>query len=507
MKTSERSPKTKAPPGRSKKILYVRLPCWKIFPTGVVYLADHLQKHGYQDQYIFDMALVAPGERRRELKKIIQAFSPDFIAFSWRNIQTFGPHDASPALETVLNFDYAFNLKDKLKSVLSASNMVIDHIQQIRWNLQFIADAAKLSPDAQVVVGGPAFSTFPEKLIARMPQGVLGVIGEGEDAFLRIVNGEDISRENVIFRENDRIRRFYAEGYFDLASVTAVDYEYIAKIFPGFSEYKKGFIGVQTKRGCPYRCVFCVYNILEGKKTRFRNPEVVATELEQLNKLFGVNKIWFTDAQFCSTKPTVPHAEELLGQIIDRKLPIGWTGYIRVENLTESFVEKAHKSGMMSYELSFTGSQKMVNELRLGYDLNKQFEKFKMIKSHGYQGQQVKLYLPLNAPGETKETLLETIDSCRKIYEIFGEKNVVPWIFFLGIQPRTPLEQKMIEAGYLKKNYNPLSVNPFAIKKLLYNPAPLGPLVGKAHLKAGLQALDDSVGRLTLTELEKLIGV
>ncbi|MDP1808651.1 MAG: radical SAM protein [Actinomycetota bacterium] len=487
------------------KILHVRLPCWKIWPAGVVILADHLRKSGHADQRILDLALIRSSRLRPELQRIIQAYSPDVIAFSWRNIQTFGPHDASPALETVLKYDFAPSLKEKIESIYSASGMIFDHVRQIRRNLQLVADAVKAAPSAQVVIGGPAFSTFPEMLIERLPQGVIGVIGEGERALQRIVDGEDLSHDNVIFREGGRVQRFFSDGCFDLSSASAIDYDYIAGIFPEFDEYTKGFIGIQTKRGCPYNCVFCVYNVLEGKELRFKSPDAVATEIQQLNQHYGVNKIWFTDSQFCSTKETVSHAEELLDQIIGRQLPIGWTGYIRVENLSAGFARKALQSGILSFELSFTGSQKMVNELRLGYDLSKQIEQFQMIKDLGYSGQQVKLYLPLNAPGETKETLLETIESCKKLYAIFGENNVVPWIFFLAIQPGTALERRMIKSGYLKPGYNPLSFNPFSIKKLLYNPPPLGPLVAAAHLKAKSQSLGDSVGRLTLRELERMI--
>lgn len=487
------------------KILHVRLPCWKIWPAGVALLVDHLRRSGHEDQRIFDLALIQSSRRRRELQELIKDYSPDVIAFSWRNIQTFGPHDASPALETVLKYDFAPSLKEKIGSIYAASGMIVDHVQQIRRNLQLITDAVKTAPSAKVVVGGPAFSTFPETLIERLPAGVIGVVGEGERALQRIVDGEDLSHDSVIFKEGGKVQRYFSDSCFDLSSAGAVDYDYIAGIFPEFHEYTKGFIGIQTKRGCPYNCVFCVYNVLEGKRLRFKSPEAVATEIQQLKQHHGVNKIWFTDSQFCSTKETVAHAEELLDQIIARRLQIGWTGYIRVENLTADFARKALQSGILSFELSFTGSQKMVNELRLGYDLAKQIEKFQMIKDIGYSGQQVKLYLPLNAPGETRETLLETIDSVKKLYDIFGEENVVPWIFFLAIQPGTPLEQRMIESGYLKPDYNPLSFNPFNIKKLLYNPAPLGPLVGAAHLRAKSRSLGDSVGRLTLSELERTI--
>jgi hypothetical protein len=57
-------------------------------------------------------------------------------------------------------------------------------------------------------------------------------------------------------------------------------------------------------------------------------------------------------------------------------------------------------------------------------------------------------------------------------------------MFFLGIQPNTELEQRLLDTGYLSAGYNPLMLTPGSIKKLLYNPAPLNRLIAKACLGA-----------------------
>ena len=57
-------------------------------------------------------------------------------------------------------------------------------------------------------------------------------------------------------------------------------------------------------------------------------------------------------------------------------------------------------------------------------------------------------------------------------------------MFFLGIQPNTDLEQRLLEEGYLSEGYNPLMLTPGSIRKLLYNPAPLNKFIAKACLRA-----------------------
>ena len=60
----------------------------------------------------------------------------------------------------------------------------------------------------------------------------------------------------------------------------------------------------------------------------------------------------------------------------------------------------------------------------------------------------------------------------------------------------------------LARDYDPLTLNPFTIKKLLYNPGPLGRLIGRAYLAAleTSSKLDDAggeyVGRATMENIE-----
>ena len=51
----------------TRSVLYVRLPCWKIYPGGVIYVADYIHKQRPDiDQHLLDLALVPPsGQKAR----------------------------------------------------------------------------------------------------------------------------------------------------------------------------------------------------------------------------------------------------------------------------------------------------------------------------------------------------------------------------------------------------------------------------------------------------------
>lgn len=491
----------------TRSILYVRLPNWKIWPGGVVYVADWIHKQRPEiQQHLLDLALVPPGQRKKVLREQIAAQRPDIVAFSWRNMQSFGPHPEDDALDVVMNYEYASTLRRRARATADALRIIYRYAANRLNNYAYFRLARRLRPEARIVVGGTAVSIFGKDVVEHCPPDSVVVVSEGEDAMLSIVDGFDNPVGEFYYKDRDsRVSHHARESEFPLAARTAVDFSYIEKIFPRFRDYLDSDIGVNTKRGCPLHCHFCLYNQIEGAHQRYRDPAEIVNEIETLRRDYGVRRFWFTDAQFCSTRQSTQHAEAILDEILARKLDIQWSGYLRLNFLTPALAGKMLASGISSVDLSFTGSQDVINSLTLGYKLKQQMNAFGMLKEAGFTNQKVKLYIPLNAPGETADTLRETIARIEELYGMFGRENVLPFIFFIGIQPGTPVEQRLISEGYLPPDYNPLTLNPFLIKKLLYNPEPLGSLIGRAYLEAAdnTDPQSEYIGRATMDILAR----
>ena len=488
-------------------ILYVRLPCWKIYPGGVIYVADyiHKQRPGVA-QHLLDLALVPAAKRQQVLREKIASLRPDMVAFSWRNMQSFGPHPEDDALDVVMKFDYSPNLWHRLKSAIDAVRIIGDYVLSRLRNFGYMKLVRQMLPDSRIVVGGTAVSIFGKYVVEKCPNNTVVVVGEGEDAMLAIVDGFAQPTGEFYYKDPaGQVGHRPRSENFDLPSLTAVDFPYVESIFPDFKEYLDTDIGVHTKRGCPFQCHFCLYNKIEGANQRYRDPVEIAKEIEVLTTRYGVKHIWFTDAQFCSTRRSMDHVEQVLDEMLARNIKVSWSGYLRLNYLTPQVAGKMLATGMCSVDLSFTGSQEVIDLLTLGYSLEQQMEAFRMLKAQGHDKQKVKLYIPLNAPGETLETLRRTIEKVKEIYALFGRDQVLPFIFFIGIQPGTPVEKLLIARGYLPPNYNPLTLNPFTIKKLLYNPKPLGKLIGRAYLEAAasMDPTSEYIGRATLDIIER----
>ncbi len=488
----------------ARSVLHVRLPCNKVWPLGVITLAGHIRHHHPQvDQRILDLAVVPPAERNGYLKEQIAEFDPDVICISWRDIQVFAPHEADASLENSFNFFYSNNAVKKLLASFSGLKMVAAYHANLRENLGYVRSLAGNNPQRTVVLGGGAFSVFHEQLTDKLPEGVIGVIGEGEQVMTALINGESVDHLRVSYIRHGQRISGDIPAPLDL-SETRIDYPYIKTIFPQWDEYRGFQVSIQTKRGCPYRCAYCLYPHIEGTQVSLRPPELVLDEIQYLYDELGATDFWFADAQFLTGRHALSNAEAILAGIIDRRLKINWSGYVRTSSITPRLADLMVRSGVGDLEVGLaSGSQRMVNEMKLGFKLENLYQGAQNLKDAGYQHQLILNYSP-NMPGETEESLLETVDSYRTFVSIMGEDQVFPMIFFIGVQPHTPLEDRLLAEGYLKQGYNPMSLNPISIKKLLYNPKPLSTPISKACLQAWEDGSADS-GKRVLFALEDIL--
>ncbi len=181
-------------------------------------------------------------------------------------------------------------------------------------------------------------------------------------------------------------------------------------------------------------------------------------------------------------------------RIIAEKLELEWSGYIRTSLITAEFAKLMVQSGVGDLEVAITsGSQQVLNGLHMGFTLDRLYDGCRYLADAGFRGKVILNY-SLNAPDETEATLTESIESYKKVAAILGEDRVYPMMFFLGIQPNTALEGRLLEEGYLTAGYNPLRLTPTSIRKMLYNPAPLSKIIGKACLAAWNRASGGRTG-------------
>ena len=497
------------------RLLYVRLPCNPIFPIGVVYLADHVHKlFPAIEQRIFDLGTIPPLDFASALDACIDEFQPTLLVFSWRDIQIYAPvggRGGNP-LQNAFEFYYARNPLTKLRGAIGGTRLAASYYTELWRNLRLIKRglkrARKYQPTARTILGGGAVSVFYEQLGSKLPAGTIVSIGEGEALLQKILQGQDFRDERCYVVGETQPRDRLIHEWPTPIQKTACNYDYISSIWSDFQYYLQAsdfYVGVQTKRGCPHNCCYCIYTVVEGKQVRINPADEVVAEIRQLYDR-GIRNFWFTDAQFIPARKFIDDAVELLQKILAAGMSdIHWAAYIRADNLTPQLCDLMVKTGMNYFEIGITsGSQELVRKMRMGYNLRTVLENCRDLKSAGFNSL-VSVNYSFNVIDERPETIRQTITYHRELERIFGADKVEPAIFFIGLQPHTHLEEYAFKNDILKPGYDPMSLLPWTAKKLLWNPEPMGSFFGEVCLQAWRQNPND-FGREVMKILEEKLG-
>jgi radical SAM superfamily enzyme YgiQ (UPF0313 family) len=438
-----------------------------VYPTGPAYLASLLHRAGDIGIRILDLAAGDPRDSggrsaRSRLFAEIQAFRPELVAFSWRDLQVFSPQDSDAGFRDAYTFLYDPSPARRISAALRGLGELLRYSSAIAGNLSLVAEAAKAFPRTEIALGGPAVRIFGDRLSPRLPPRVR------------------------VFAESE-LGPFFE--YLGLALPSdpvepGLDLEFLESAFPQWPSYSGAIIGVQTKLGCPRECLYCLYPQLEGRLPRRRSPASVVAEIEAYARRWGSRRFWLADAQLLGVAEDGPRLEEILERVAALGLGIGWSGYFRISDVGPRLASIMVRSGLVELELSLgSGSQRVVDALKLGFRVDEAMRGLERLKAAGYAGR-VLVNLSLNAPGENAESLGESLAAIDRIRSLFGRDRVVPVPFFLAIQPGTGLEALAFEEGLLRPGYDPLSIRPRRAQRLIYNPKPLGPMIGRACAEA-----------------------
>ncbi|CAE21969.1 conserved hypothetical protein [Prochlorococcus marinus str. MIT 9313] len=496
-------------------MLLVRLPCNPIFPIGPIYLADHLHKC-FPDlpQRILDLAALPVLDVERVLLATIDQFRPTLLVFSWRDIQIYAPVDGRTGNPLQHSFEvfYASNPLRRLRGAFGGLLLMKSHYGELWRNQRLVRHgllaARRYASHARAVLGGGAVSVFYEQLGRSLPKGTIVSVGEGELLLENLLRGVSLSDQRC-FVVGEPVRAGLIHEQPESRPKSACDYDYISSIWPQLNWYLEGgdfYVGVQTKRGCPHNCCYCVYTVVEGKQVRLNPVKEVVAEMRQLYDR-GVRGFWFTDAQFIPARRYIEDAKNLLTAIQAEGLNgIRWAAYIRADNLDAELAELMVATGMSYFEIGITsGSQELVRKMRMGYNLRTVLENCRLLVRAGFR-QHVSVNYSFNVIDERPETIRQSIAYHRELERIFGPDKVEPAIFFIGLQPHTHLEQYGFEQGLIQPGYNPMSMMPWTARKLLWNPEPMGSIFGRICLEA-FETEPGNFGRTVMALLERDYGV
>ena len=396
-----------------------------VFPLGLAYLSGALK--GHEVTVLDPNACDNPFEK---VKKTISETNPDVIGLSLRNIDT--------AISTdVYSF---FNSFESLTKLVHENRS-----------------------DAKIVVGGTGFSIFPREIMERFAELDYGLFLEGEETFPKLLeNLDNPERVPSVFYRKDGKVRFTGKGSLvdfgaldaPLRDLKGLDLEWYRKI--------PHSIGVQTKRGCAFRCAYCTYPYLQGRNVRLRSPKKVVDEIENLVNDHVVEHVFFADTIF---NYPFDHAREICQELKNRKVQIKWGAWFREDYINKNFLVEAQRAGCVCFEFSPDGtSQRALDVLQKGItvqDIKRTCELIAQVEEA-----RVNYNFLRNVPGED----LESVSSFHKLLSWIMAKNRKQ-IDFIGlniirIYPHTAIYQTALDKGYIKEGQD-------LITPTFYDPYPL----------------------------------
>lgn len=279
-----------------------------------------------------------------------------------------------------------------------------------------IAEIAKKSSNAFLLLGGIHGSSLPEHIISRYPKLFDAVcIGEGEEVSLEIcefLEGKIKSLRDIkgiCFMDNGEVIKTQTREFIkDVDALPFPSRDLVSMDFykPHAFNTRKGRTATMiTSRGCPFRCTFCASKLTLGGKFRARSPENVLEEMEQLVKQYGVRHILIQDDTFTFD---MDRAKIICRKIIEKKLNIEWFSFSQVTKVDDELLDLMREAGC--YSIGF-GIESVDSEVlkSIRKPISEEICK-KSILAAKKRGLKVQAFFIFGNKKDTKETIEKTID-------------------------------------------------------------------------------------------------
>lgn len=172
---------------------------------------------------------------------------------------------------------------------------------------------------------------------------------------------------------------------------------------------KGPFTFIVTSRGCPAGCKYCIKHVTYQNSVRLRSPEKILEELQYLAEL-GIHNIHMYADLFTVNREQVV---ELCKLIIDSGLKVRWTCNSRVDYVDEEMLHLMGQAGcwLISWGIE-SANEQILKRARKGYRKEQAIRALRWAKAAGIKNWG---YFIIGLPGETEETIRETIEYSKQL--------------------------------------------------------------------------------------------
>ena len=209
--------------------------------------------------------------------------------------------------------------------------------------------------------------------------------------------------------------------------------------FPAYDLFKMNkypMHRITTTRGCPYKCVFCNSSSIWDWKWRKRSVQNIVEEIQYLLENHEKKVFCFSDNTF---NVDLQRIELFCKTLIEKKIDILWSAPVKVEIITLEVAILMKKAGCYNVGIGIESANNVIlKNIRKNTTIEEIHKGISIFKKAGIEvlGQFV-----IGSPGETLETVKESID--------YAKKSELDFVMFYSILPfkGTELWDYVIEKG------------------------------------------------------------
>lgn len=276
-------------------------------------------------------------------------------------------------------------------------------------------------PDTMIVFGGVHATIAHEELIKHDFVDVV-VREEGEMAMLEICDDTPLPViEGITYIHNCEVIVNESRAQLeDLDWLPYIPYE-LLKINlyrPPVGGYRRlpAFMMI-TGRNCPNDCTYCQHY---HRKVRTRSAKRIFEEIEFIYKSYGIREINFYDDTFTVFKKNV---NELCDLLINSDFDITWSCFTRVNAVDFDLLKKMKEAGCHTVLFGVESSNEAIlKAMRKNINLDDVKKAVDLCRKAGIK---TRCSYILGYPGETEETMKETLEYSKFVNSDFVQFNAI----------------------------------------------------------------------------------
>ncbi|GBE57393.1 (Dimethylallyl)adenosine tRNA methylthiotransferase MiaB [bacterium BMS3Abin01] len=383
--------------------------------VGLSSLAGTLKRQGH-DSRLFDITFMEDAEVEASYSRVLSEYRPDLIGVSSRSTEW-------PTAVSILR----------------------------------MADV-----DVPVVVGGPHATIAPEEVIADERVDML-IRGEGEEAIIDLVDrleaGSDLSdMPNLWVKQDGEIFRNDVRDLIqDMDSLTMPEWsiwderhfrEHYHQVFSPGAEV---FGDLETSRGCPYACPYCLTPVMQklykgkGKYHREKSAPRIIEEIEKLRQEKDIDYVRFVDETFILNRKRL---QEFCGLYQHIRLPFSFS--TRPETVSDEMMKMLAQAGANCVSFGLESGNEQYRREMLNRK-TKQQEVIDAVALARKYGVKTFAFVMIGLPHEDREKIQDTLELINLL-----QPDVFQITIFYPFEG-TPFYDYCLEEGLMEKDHERLT--------------------------------------------------